>query len=67
MTILHAEHFVDASPHTIPATLLDESQYPCSVRTRYRILAAEDELHERRDVRRPPVRQTLKWTPKAGQ
>ena len=42
LTILHAERFVDASPQTIHATLLDEGQYPCSVRTLYRILAAED-------------------------
>jgi putative transposase len=54
LTILHAERFVDASPHTIHATLLAEGQYPCSVRTLYRILAAEDELRERRNVRQHP-------------
>jgi len=54
LTILHSERFVDASPHTIHATLLDEGQYPCSVRTLYRILAAEDELHERRNLRQHP-------------
>jgi putative transposase len=54
LEILHAERFVDASPHTIHATLLDEGQYPCSVRTLYRILAAEDELRERRNLRRHP-------------
>lgn len=54
LAILHAERFVDASPHTIHATLLDEGQYPCSVRTLYRILAAEGELRERRNLRRHP-------------
>ena len=54
LTILHSERFVDASPHTIHATLLDEGQYPCSVRTLYRILAAEDQLRERRNLRQHP-------------
>jgi transposase InsO family protein len=54
LAILHAERFVDASPHTIHATLLEEGQYPCSVRTLYRILTAEDELRERRHLRRHP-------------
>lgn len=54
LALLHAERFVDASPYTIHATLLDEGQYPCSVRTLYRILAAEGELRERRHLRRHP-------------
>lgn len=54
LAILHSERFVDASPHTIHATLLDEGQYLCSVRTLYRLLTAEDELRERRNVRRHP-------------
>ena len=45
---------VDASPYTLHATLLEEGQYPCSVRTRYRILAAEDQLRERRRLRQHP-------------
>ncbi len=48
--LMHSERFVDASPHTIYATLLDERQYHCSVRTMYRILAQEGELKERRNV-----------------
>jgi len=55
LTILHSERFVDASPHTIHATLLDEGQYPCSVRMLYRILAAENELRERRVGGHPPI------------
>jgi len=41
--LLHSERFVDASPHTIQAILLDEGHYHCSVRTLYRILAEEGE------------------------
>ena len=50
--LLHSERFVDASPHTIQAILLDEGHYHCSARTMYRILAEEGELKERRAVRR---------------
>ena len=52
--LLHSARFVDASPHTIYATLLDEECYLCSVRTMYRILAQENELKERRNVCRHP-------------
>jgi len=52
--LLHSERFVDASPHTIQAILLDEGHYHCSVRTLYRILAEEGELKERRALRRHP-------------
>ena len=36
--LLHAERFVDQSPAEVYATLLDEGQYVCSIRTMYRIL-----------------------------
>ena len=49
--LLHSERFVDASPYTIQAMLLDEGRYHCSTRTLYRILAQEGELKERRAVR----------------
>jgi putative transposase len=52
--LMHSQRFVDASPHTIHATLLDEGRYYCSVRTMYRILAQEGELKERRNVLRHP-------------
>jgi putative transposase len=52
LEILHCERFVDASPHTIHATLLEEGHYPCSVRTLYRLLDAEGELRERRAILR---------------
>ena len=52
--LLHSERFADASPYTIHATLLDEERYVCSPRTFYRILAAENEVRERRNVLRHP-------------
>lgn len=45
---LHGERFVDESPGTVVATLLDEGEYVCSERTLYRILSAEAEVRERR-------------------
>ena len=51
---LHSTRFMNASPHTIYATLLDEGQYLCSARTMYRILEQEGELKERRNVCRHP-------------
>ncbi len=48
LELLHSERFVDASPYTIHATLLDEGRYLCSVRTFYRILDEHGELRERR-------------------
>jgi putative transposase len=46
--MLHSERFVDRAPAQVVATLLDDEQYLCSVRTMYRILAARGEVHERR-------------------
>jgi len=40
---------VDLAPVEVYATLLDESRYLCSERTMYRILAANQEVRERRD------------------
>lgn len=40
--VLDSERFVDAAPATIFATLLDEGRYHGSVRTMYRLLAAND-------------------------
>ena len=52
---LHSERFVDQSPAEVHATLLEEAQYLGSVRTMYRVLAAADEVRERRDHERHPV------------
>jgi putative transposase len=55
LDVLHAERFMDLSPREVYASLLDEGTYLCSVRTLYRILAAEQEVQERRRQRRHPV------------
>src|SRR5262249_7959907 len=47
--VLHEERFQDRSPAAVQATLLDEGQYLCSIRTMYRILEQEGESRERRD------------------
>ena len=48
LSVLHEERFQDRSPAAVQATLLDEGQYFCSVRTMYRILEQEGESRERR-------------------
>ena len=52
LEVLHSERFVDKTPAETYATLLDEGEYLCSVRTMYRILDQEDEVRERRKHRR---------------
>ena len=49
LAVLHEDRFQDRSPAAVQATLLDEGQYLCSVRTMYRILEQEGESRERRD------------------
>jgi putative transposase len=49
LAYLHHERFQDRSPAAVYATLLDEGQYHCSIRTMYRLLAAKGESRERRD------------------
>jgi putative transposase len=46
---LRSPRFVDRAPTEVYATLLDERQYLCSVRTMYRLLAATAEVRERRN------------------
>jgi putative transposase len=55
LDLLHGDRFVNAAPAQVYATLLDEGQYLCSVRTMYRLLAANDEVRERRQQRRHPA------------
>ena len=54
LEILNCERFVDQAPPEVHATLLDEGVYHCSVRTMYRILKANDQVRERRDILRHP-------------
>jgi putative transposase len=52
---LNSERFMDKAPRQVYAALLDEGQYLCHWRTMYRVLAAYDEVRERRDqLRHPP-------------
>jgi len=51
---LNSERFMDSSPAQVWATLLDEGTYLCSQRTMYRILAAGDQVRERREQRTHP-------------
>ena len=54
LAVLHEPRFVDLAPAEVYATLLDEGQYLCSLRTMYRLLAAHHEVRERRDQLRHP-------------
>jgi putative transposase len=49
LACLHEERFQDRSPAAVYATLLDEGQYHCSIRTMYRLLEQRGESRERRD------------------
>jgi putative transposase len=46
---LHHPRFVDLAPAEVYATLLDDGRYLCSLRTMYRLLAAAQEVRERRN------------------
>jgi putative transposase len=54
LDLLHEPRFVDLAPAQVYAGLLDDGRYLCSERTMYRILAAHQEVRERRDQRRHP-------------
>jgi len=54
LAVLYSERFQDQAPHQVYGTLLDEGVYHCSVSTMYRILRANDQVHERRDQRQHP-------------
>jgi putative transposase len=49
LSVLRSPEFVDRAPATVHATLLDQGRYLCSPRTMYRLLAAQDEVRERRN------------------
>jgi putative transposase len=52
--MLNSKRFMDKAPREVYATLLDEGEYVCSVRTMYRILNEEQAVQERRNQRRHP-------------
>ena len=51
---LHADRFIDQAPAAVHAQLLEEGRYLCSVRTMYRLLEEQGEVHERRNQRVHP-------------
>jgi transposase InsO family protein len=55
LDVLNDDAFADDAPAQVHASLLDGGIYLCSVRTMYRVLAANDEVRERRDVLRHPA------------
>jgi putative transposase len=66
LDVLHEPRFVDLAPSEVYATLLDEQRYLCSERTMYRILAANQEVRERRDQLRhsqPPTPRVARDAP----
>lgn len=54
LEVLNSQRFCDQAPGEIYASLLDEGKYLCSERTMYRILAANQQVRERRDQLRHP-------------
>lgn len=54
LSVMHEERFFDKAPSEIYAALLDEGRYLCSIRTMYRILHANKQVRERRNVLRHP-------------
>ncbi len=57
LDLLHSDRFADQAPHEVYATLLDEGEYHCSIRTMYRLLNHNQEVKERRTQLRHPVYQ----------
>ena len=55
LDILHTDRFMDKAPYEVYATLLDEGQDHCSIRTMYRILDENKEVKERRNQLSHPV------------
>jgi putative transposase len=55
--LLHEDRFVDLPPIEVHHLLLKEGRFICSVRTMYRILKRNQEVRERRALRRHPTYQ----------
>jgi putative transposase len=59
LALLHEERFGDLAPAQVWAQVLDAGQVPpCSIRTMYRVLAANAEVRERRNQLRHPAYKT---------
>ena len=57
LDLLHTDRFMDKAPQEVYATLLDEGDYFCSIRTMYRLLEANKEIRERRNQLTHPAYQ----------
>ena len=55
LSVMNSDPFADLAPAEIHAILLDQGTFLCSVRTMYRILAANGEVRERRNQLRHPA------------
>jgi putative transposase len=53
--LLDSERFADLAPAAVYATLLDDGRYHGSIRTMYRLLAAQNQAGDRRNQRIHPV------------
>lgn len=54
LALLNDDRFADLAPAEVYATLLDEGKYVCSIRTMYRVLQENAQVHERRRQLRHP-------------
>ncbi len=52
LNVMNSDVYMNQTPYEIYASRLDEGEYLCSVRTMYRILSANNQVKERRNVRR---------------
>lgn len=52
LTVMNSEIYMDDTPYEIFASQLDKGNYLCSIRTMYRILEENDQVKERRNIKR---------------
>jgi len=52
LNVMNSDIYMNQTPYEIYASKLDEGEYLCSVRTMYRILQENDQVKERRNIRR---------------
>lgn len=54
LAVLNSDEFANQAPAAVHATLLNRGVYMCSIRTMYRILQANNQVKERRNLLRHP-------------
>jgi putative transposase len=52
LEVMNSDLYMDQTPYEIYASQLDQGNYLCSVRTMYRILHENDQVKERRNIKR---------------